>query len=188
MKMFLFTSYSWLGFDHLQALHENVHKEEYRSFATIAHKFSRGKPELSVPFYLYTNLPGYGECKSTSDGMGCGECDKVIPMMKYMEAYTNTDNPQVFVVPMDFLASLQSNSTAYFERLDEIILAVTRDRRFSRFGGTDHLFICLSGGCANVMEDLIERYIIPAWTPTLQFSSLRCIASPVDCKLRQSIG
>lgn len=123
-----------------------------------------------IPTYLYSDLPGFGECGNRANDLGCGECTKVVPLMTHLEKYHSTENPLLFVVPLDFVASLQSNFTVYYKRLDEIILAVTRSKHFVRFGGSDHIFMCLSSGCSNVMQDLIERYTILPGTPVFQFS------------------
>lgn len=126
----------------------------------------RPQEVISVPhssktsFSIYQDLPMNYKC----EGYGykeqpCSTCKILQPLMKYLGV--NQDQiktPNLFIVPMDYLAILSTDFPDYSARILGVMDNVMRRQHYLRFGGSDHIFLCLSQGCKQVMLEIVERY------------------------------
>lgn len=98
-------------------------------------------------------------CKPSSI---CKDCHRSQPLLRHMLANSkpHVNETELFLVPLDPLAVHRKKPYMYFKMLDKVIKEVTYSREYLRFGGSDHVFICLADACKHVMQDIVDRYPI----------------------------
>lgn len=97
---------------------------------------------------------GYG-----IENQPCSACEKFQPLMRLLgENEAQSKKPNLFFVPMDYLAILPPTSPSFSARIESVMDNLVRRPDYLRFGGSDHILLCISAGCADVMREVIERY------------------------------
>ncbi|GMH39671.1 hypothetical protein BSKO_07569 [Bryopsis sp. KO-2023] len=90
----------------------------------------------------------------------CNPCVKLQPLMKVLKEGRDLteSSDELVIVPLDWLIQYRNSSSVYISMLDDLMTDIARDRDYIRFGGSDHVFMCLSQGCGRIMMNIIKRY------------------------------
>lgn len=160
----------------------------WRSFYTITREqFSPKRAAINpilpnTTFHLYYDLPMDYTCDNVgNEGQRLQSCVKVKELMDYMlSKQDDTRSPDLYIVPMDYLAVQVTRGSTNFRNILTVIEKVTKGLRYLRFGGSNHIFLCLTDGCRVIMQEIIDRYEIPHCAEP---GSLLMLLSMILCSL-----
>ncbi|GMH39692.1 hypothetical protein BSKO_07590 [Bryopsis sp. KO-2023] len=117
--------------------------------------------EEAVPvFYTYPTVGNVDLlCKNLTN---CDDCQRVKPLLSHMVSNSalGRNGTELFLIPMDPLAIFRKKPYMYQQMLSRVLNEITHHRNFLRYGGSDHLFVCLADGCKDVLRDITERHPI----------------------------
>lgn len=132
----------------------------------IPKQFARKTILPNTTFHVYQDLPMDYSCSNLENqGQLLESCKKVKQFMEYMlSKQEDTQSPDLYIIPMDYLAMQVTSSPNNSNSTMAVVDKITRGLRYIHFGGSNHIFLCLSDGCGVVMQEIVSRCGMPQFS------------------------